>query len=144
MHVCMRPGQGGGMRLHLHLPAAGDLTRAASARLVDAAHVILASGGAALQYPASSGRVETTMRIVVAALATLALIAGAAGDAGAQGHAKKRHKHAKAQVRQPATHHAKVQRRQRLHRARRQPAARRLIDLVDQMPRENRAGTCCN
>jgi Tfp pilus assembly protein FimV len=42
------------------------------------------------------------MRIVVAALATLALIAGAAGDAGAQGHAKKRHKHAKAQVRQPA------------------------------------------
>ena len=42
------------------------------------------------------------MRIVVAALAILSLFAGLSGEATAQGYTKKRHKHAKAQVRQPA------------------------------------------
>jgi len=84
------------------------------------------------------------MRIVVAALAILSLIVGLSADAAAQGYTKKRHKHAKAQVRQPAS-------------ATRNPSA--ASDYIvrdsnqlpvgssiwwDQMLRENRAGTCCN
>jgi hypothetical protein len=84
------------------------------------------------------------MRIVVAALATLALIAGAAGDAGAQGHAKKRHKHAKAQVRQPASAAPKSNAASDyiVRDANQLPVGSSI--WWDQMLRENRAGTCCN
>jgi hypothetical protein len=85
------------------------------------------------------------MRIVVAALATFALIAGAAGDAGAQGHAKKRHKHAKAQVRQPAavaTQRSNTASDYIVRDANQLPVGSSI--WWDQMLRENRAGTCCN
>ncbi len=85
------------------------------------------------------------MRIVVAALATLALIAGAAGDAGAQGHAKKRHKQAKAQVRQPAavaTQRSNAASDYIVRDANQLPVGSSI--WWDQMLRENRAGTCCN
>jgi hypothetical protein len=84
------------------------------------------------------------MRIVVAALAILSLFVGLSADADAQGYTKKRHKHAKTQVRQPAS--------------RAQPSNATSDYIVrdsnqlpvgssiwwDQMLRENRAGTCCN
>ena len=85
------------------------------------------------------------MRIVVAALATLALIAGAAGDAAAQGHAKKRHKHAKAQVRRPAavaTQRSNAASDYIVRDANQLPVGSSI--WWDQMLRENRAGTCCN
>jgi hypothetical protein len=86
------------------------------------------------------------MRIVVAALATLALIAGAAaaGDAGAQGHAKKRHKHAKAQVRQPAsaTPRSNAASDYVVRDANQLPVGSSI--WWDQMLREGRGGTCCN
>ena len=85
------------------------------------------------------------MRIVVAALATLALIAAAAGDAGAQGHVKKRHKQAKAQVRQPAavaTQRSNAASDYIVRDANQLPVGSSI--WWDQMLRENRAGTCCN
>ena len=84
------------------------------------------------------------MRIVVAVLAILSLVAGLSGDVSAQGYTKKRHKHAKAQVRQPANGAATAG-----------PADSYIVRDANQLPvgssiwwdqmlRENRAGTCCN
>jgi hypothetical protein len=84
------------------------------------------------------------MRSVVAVLAVLALIAGPVGDADAQGTAKKRHKHAKAQLRQPAA--GATQRSNTsdyiVRDANQLPVGSSI--WWDQMLRENRAGTCCN
>jgi hypothetical protein len=84
------------------------------------------------------------LRIVVAALVTLALIAGSSGEAGAQGYAKKRHKHAKAQVRQSAgaTQRSNAASDYIVRDANKLPYGSSI--WWDQMLRENRAGTCCN
>jgi hypothetical protein len=84
------------------------------------------------------------MRIAVAVLAILWLMAGFSAGVAAQGYAKKRHKHAKAQVRQPAS-------RAQSSNAPSDYIVRDSNQLPvgssiwwDQMLRENRAGTCCN
>jgi hypothetical protein len=84
------------------------------------------------------------MRIVVAALAILALIAGLSGDVNAQAYAKKRHKHTKAQVRQPASGAATSNTADGyiVRDANKLPFGSSI--WWDQMLRENRAGTCCN
>ena len=84
------------------------------------------------------------MRIVVAILAIFSLIAGLSGDVSAQGYAKKRHKHAKAHVRQPNNGAATAGPADGyiVRDANKLPVGSSI--WWDQMLRENRAGTCCN
>ncbi len=84
------------------------------------------------------------MRIVVAVLTILSLVAGLSGEVSAQGYAKKRHKHAKAQVRQPANGAATSNATSDyiVRDANQLPVGSSI--WWDQMLRENRAGTCCN
>ena len=84
------------------------------------------------------------MRIVVAVLTILSLVAGISGEVSAQGYTKKRHKHAKAQVRQPANGAATSNATSDyiVRDANQLPVGSSI--WWDQMLRENRAGTCCN
>ena len=84
------------------------------------------------------------MRIVVVGFAVLSLIAGFSAEAGAQGYAKKRHKHAKAQVRQPAsaTPRSNAASDYVVRDANQLPVGSSI--WWDQMLREGRGGTCCN
>jgi len=87
---------------------------------------------------------ETTMRIVVVGFAVLSLIAGFSAEAGAQGYAKKRHKHARAQVQEPASRAATSSNAGGyvVHDANKLPFGSSV--WWEQMQRENRAGSCCN
>jgi hypothetical protein len=84
------------------------------------------------------------MRIVVAVLAILSLVAGLAGEVSAQADTKKRHKHAKAQVRQPAGEAATRNTTDGyvVRDANKLPFGSSV--WWEQMQRENRAGSCCN
>ena len=83
------------------------------------------------------------MRTVVAALCTLSLLAGLSGEASARAYAKKRHKHASAQLRQPSAGAATSRPDGYVERdVNKLPFGSSL--WWDQMLRENRAGQCCN
>lgn len=83
------------------------------------------------------------MVMAVAVLATLSLVAGLSGEGSAQSNAKKLHKHAQAQVRQPSAAPTAGKPDGYVERdANKLPFGSSL--WWDQMLRENRAGQCCN